>query len=79
MGKSQMLSSAVKTAPRGVYVCGNTATTSGLTVTLVKDGETGETGLEAGALVLGDRGICCVRQEFLFKQPFLITNTTYYC
>jgi DNA helicase MCM8 len=55
-----MLSAAVKAAPRGVYVCGNTATTSGLTVTLVKDGETGETGLEAGALVLGDRGICCV-------------------
>ena len=60
LGKSQMLSAAVKAAPRGVYVCGNTATTSGLTVTLVKDGETGETGLEAGALVLGDRGICCV-------------------
>ncbi|KAI9344938.1 DNA replication licensing factor MCM8 [Obelidium mucronatum] len=60
LGKSQMLSAVVKSAPRGVYVCGNTTTTSGLTVTLCKDGETGESGLEAGALVLGDRGVCCI-------------------
>ncbi|KAJ3203477.1 DNA replication licensing factor mcm8 [Dinochytrium kinnereticum] len=60
LGKSQMLSSTTKVAPRGVYVCGNTATTSGLTVTLCKDGETGDTALEAGALVLGDKGVCCI-------------------
>ncbi|KND03322.1 uncharacterized protein SPPG_02368 [Spizellomyces punctatus DAOM BR117] len=60
LGKSQMLSSVCKVAPRGVYVCGNATTTSGLTVTMVKDSETGETALEAGALVLGDQGICCI-------------------
>ncbi|ORY50759.1 MCM-domain-containing protein [Rhizoclosmatium globosum] len=60
LGKSQMLSAVVKAAPRGVYVCGNTTTTSGLTVTLCKDGDSGESGLEAGALVLGDRGVCCI-------------------
>lgn len=60
LGKSQMLSAAVKVAPRGVYVCGNTTTTSGLTVTMCKDSETGETALEAGALVLGDQGVCCI-------------------
>ncbi|KAJ3209863.1 DNA replication licensing factor mcm8 [Entophlyctis luteolus] len=60
LGKSQMLSAVVKAAPRGVYVCGNTTTTSGLTVTLCKDGDTGDSGLEAGALVLGDRGVCCI-------------------
>ncbi|KAJ3379512.1 DNA replication licensing factor mcm8 [Lobulomyces angularis] len=60
LGKSQMLSAAVKAAPRGVFVCGNSTTTSGLTVTMTKDSETGETALEAGALVLGDQGICCI-------------------
>lgn len=68
LGKSQMLSvsfkrfkilteqATVKIAPRGVYVCGNTATTSGLTVTMSRDPDTGDTALEAGALVLADQG-----------------------
>jgi DNA helicase MCM8 len=58
LGKSQMLTAAIKVAPRGVYVCGNTTTTSGLTVTMSKDPETGDNGLEAGALVLADQGVC---------------------
>ena len=37
MGKSQMLRAAAHIAPRGVYVCGNTTTSSGLTVTVVRD------------------------------------------
>uniref|UniRef100_A0A5G2R6S4 DNA helicase MCM8 n=1 Tax=Sus scrofa TaxID=9823 RepID=A0A5G2R6S4_PIG len=49
---------ACSVAPRGVYVCGNTTTTSGLTVTLSKDSSSGDFALEAGALVLGDQGIC---------------------
>jgi len=55
-----MLRATVQVAPRGVYVCGNTATTSGLTVTVYKDGSTGGFALEAGALVLGDQGCCCI-------------------
>ncbi|XP_038960517.1 DNA helicase MCM8 isoform X2 [Rattus norvegicus] len=58
LGKSQMLQAACNVAPRGVYVCGNTATSSGLTVTLSKDSSSGDFALEAGALVLGDQGIC---------------------
>ncbi|XP_012866090.1 PREDICTED: DNA helicase MCM8 [Dipodomys ordii] len=58
LGKSQMLQAACNIAPRGVYVCGNTTTTSGLTVTLSKDSSSGDFALEAGALVLGDQGIC---------------------
>lgn len=46
-------------APRGVYVCGNTSTSSGLTVTLSRDGTSGDFALEAGALVLGDQGNPC--------------------
>nr|KAF6471598.1 hypothetical protein HJG59_010980 [Molossus molossus] len=58
LGKSQMLQAVCNVAPRGVYVCGNTTTTSGLTVTLSKDSSSGDFALEAGALVLGDQGIC---------------------
>jgi len=60
LGKSQMLSAAVKVAPRGVYVCGSSGvSTSGLTVTLVR-GSGSDYALEAGALVLGDQGCCCI-------------------
>jgi DNA helicase MCM8 len=41
-----------------VYVCGNTSTSAGLTVSVVRDG--GEFSFDAGALVLADRGVCCV-------------------
>ncbi|XP_075719163.1 DNA helicase MCM8 [Rhinoderma darwinii] len=58
LGKSQMLQAVCNVAPRGIYVCGNTTTTSGLTVTLSRDSATGDFGLEAGALVLGDQGVC---------------------
>ncbi|XP_073484716.1 DNA helicase MCM8 [Aquarana catesbeiana] len=58
LGKSQMLQAVCNVAPRGIYVCGNTTTTSGLTVTLSRDSATGDFALEAGALILGDQGIC---------------------
>eukprot|EP00794_Sanderia_malayensis_P020314 gene20314-22313_t len=60
LGKSQMLQAVANTAPRGVFVCGNTTTTSGLTVTLSKETGTGDYALEAGALVLADQGCCCI-------------------
>lgn len=59
LGKSQMLLAASNVSPRGVYVCGNSTTTSGLTVTITKEGG-GENSLEAGALVLADQGHCCI-------------------
>lgn len=61
LGKSQMLQACAMAAPRGVYVCGSSTTSSGLTVTLTKDSGNGnEYSLEAGALVLGDQGVCCI-------------------
>jgi len=33
---------------------------TGLTVTVVKDAGSGDFALEAGALVLGDQGVCCI-------------------
>ncbi|KAM9433233.1 DNA helicase MCM8 isoform 1-T2 [Salvelinus alpinus] len=60
LGKSQMLQAVCNVAPRGIYVCGNTTSTSGLTVTLSRDAGSGDYALEAGALVLGDQGLCCI-------------------
>ncbi|KAI5054214.1 hypothetical protein GOP47_0030893, partial [Adiantum capillus-veneris] len=60
LGKSQLLQAAAGVAPRGIYVCGNTTTTAGLTVAVVKDAITGDYVFEAGAMVLADRGICCI-------------------
>lgn len=59
LGKSQMLQACASVAPRGVYVCGNTTTKSGLTVTLSREGG-GDYALEGGALVLADQGVCCI-------------------
>ncbi|XP_044744963.1 DNA helicase MCM8-like [Coccinella septempunctata] len=59
LGKSQMLQACTNVAPRGVYVCGNTSTSSGLTVTLTREGG-GDYSLEAGALMLADQGCCCI-------------------
>ncbi|XP_072387605.1 DNA helicase MCM8-like [Diabrotica undecimpunctata] len=58
LGKSQMLQACANVSPRGVYVCGNTSTSSGLTVTMTRD--EGEYSLEAGALMLADQGCCCI-------------------
>ncbi|PWA02509.1 hypothetical protein BB558_001399 [Smittium angustum] len=61
LGKSQMLTAAASVATRGVYVCGSSGiSTTGLTVTLVKESGSGDFALEAGALVLSDQGCCCI-------------------
>lgn len=57
-GKSQFLRYATLVAPRTIFTTGIGSTSAGLTVTAVKD--SGEWQLEAGALVLADRGLCCI-------------------
>lgn len=59
LGKSQLLRATASVAPRSVYVGGNTATATGLTVSMSKD-SSGGYALEAGALVLADEGVCCI-------------------
>ncbi|MDH5199865.1 MAG: minichromosome maintenance protein MCM [Candidatus Bathyarchaeota archaeon] len=59
-GKSQLLQYAARVAPRGLYTAGRGSTAAGLTAAVVKEGGTGNFILEAGALVLGDKGICCI-------------------
>ncbi|KAI3822612.1 hypothetical protein L1987_10207 [Smallanthus sonchifolius] len=60
LGKSQLLQAAASVSPRGIYVCGNATTNAGLTVAVVKDSMTGDYAFEAGAMVLADRGLCCI-------------------
>jgi replicative DNA helicase Mcm len=61
IAKSQLLRYAYKISPRGVYTSGKGTTSAGLTATAVKDefGD-GRWTLEAGALVLADKGLAAV-------------------
>jgi DNA replication licensing factor MCM4 len=58
--KSQLLSYVHKLSSRGIYTSGKGSSAVGLTASVVRDPETRDLVLESGALVLSDRGICCI-------------------
>ncbi|KAF4705422.1 DNA replication licensing factor, mcm4 component, partial [Perkinsus olseni] len=58
--KSQLLQYVHNIAPRGVYTSGKGSSAVGLTAYISKDPDTKELVLESGALVLSDKGICCI-------------------
>ncbi len=58
--KSQLLQYVARAAPRGLYTTGRGTTAAGLTSAVIRDRQTGEYYLEAGALVLADGGTACV-------------------
>lgn len=59
--KSQFLKFVHSFLPdRCVYTSGKAASAAGLTAAVVRDQDTGEFCIEAGALMLADNGICCI-------------------
>ena len=57
--KSQLLQYVAKLAPRGLYTSGRGTTAAGLTAAVIRE-KRGGMSLEAGALVLADKGIACI-------------------
>ena len=58
--KSQFLKYISSFLPRAVYTSGKASSAAGLTAAVVKDEETGEHTIEAGALMLSDSATCCI-------------------
>ncbi|KAF3699002.1 Zygotic DNA replication licensing factor mcm6-B [Channa argus] len=58
--KSQFLKHVEEFSPRAVYTSGKASSAAGLTAAVVRDEESHEFVIEAGALMLADNGVCCI-------------------
>ena len=59
-GKSQMLKYVAKLAPKSINATGTGATSASLTATIRKGKDPNGWMIDAGVLVLADRGVCCL-------------------
>jgi hypothetical protein len=60
VAKSQLIKHIAHISPRAVYTTGKGSSGVGLTAAVQRDPVTQEMVLEGGALVLADKGICCI-------------------
>ncbi len=67
-GKSEILKHAIEVSPRGLYTSGKGSTAVGLTAAVIKDSDTGQMNLEAGAVVLANGGVAAI-DEFDKMNP----------
>ncbi|MFX1232951.1 MAG: minichromosome maintenance protein MCM [Promethearchaeota archaeon] len=67
-GKSEILKSAIEISPRALYTSGKGSTAVGLTAAVIKDSDTGQMNLEAGAVVLANGGVAAI-DEFDKMNP----------
>ena len=80
--KSQFLKYVEKAAQRAVFTTGQGASAVGLTAYVQRHPVTKEWTLEAGALVLADKGVCLIDEfdkvcALLFKHKFLFLTKVF--